>query len=66
MGRVSSAYLTLRGLAALVGLVGGSALGQRLGIVAVMDRAAVLVAASAGGALLLPGASITAARPPAE
>jgi predicted MFS family arabinose efflux permease len=54
-GRVSSAYLALQGLATLVGMIGGSLLGQQIGIVVTMDAAAVLIAVSAAGALLLPG-----------
>ncbi|ACU75069.1 major facilitator superfamily MFS_1 [Catenulispora acidiphila DSM 44928] len=54
-GRVSSVYLAAQGLATLVGMIAGSLLGQRLGVVATMDGAAVLIAVSAGGALLLPG-----------
>ncbi|WP_323747788.1 MFS transporter [Catenulispora rubra] len=54
-GRVSSTYLALQSLATLVGMVAGSLLGQQIGIVTTMDAAAVLVAVSAGAALLLPG-----------
>jgi MFS family permease len=53
-GRVSSAYLALQGLATLIGMVGGSLLGQQIGIVTTMDAAAVLIAVSASAGLLLP------------
>ncbi|WP_230419719.1 MFS transporter [Catenulispora pinistramenti] len=53
-GRVSSAYLAVQGLATLSGMVGGSLLGQEIGIVAAMDAAAGLIAVSAAYALLLP------------
>jgi MFS family permease len=53
-GRVGSLYLALQGLATLTGMVGGALLGQEIGIVPSMDAAAVLIAGSAAGALLLP------------
>ena len=40
--------------ATLVGMIAGSVLGQRIGIVTTMDLAAVLIAASAATALLIP------------
>jgi predicted MFS family arabinose efflux permease len=54
-GRVSSTYLALQSLATLIGLVGGSLIGQQIGIVTTMDAAAALIAISAGAALFLPG-----------
>jgi MFS family permease len=53
-GRVGSAYLALQGTATLLGMIAGSVLGQRIGIVTTMDLAAGLIAASATAALRLP------------
>jgi predicted MFS family arabinose efflux permease len=53
-GRVGAAYLALQGVATLLGMITGSVLGQRIGIVTTMDLAAALIAASAAGALLIP------------
>jgi Na+/melibiose symporter-like transporter len=55
-GRVGSVYLAIQGAATLLGMIAGSALGQRIGVVITMDLAAALIAASAGAALLLPPA----------
>ena len=55
-GRVGSVYLALQGAATLLGMIAGSVLGDRIGIVITMDLAAVLIAVSAGSALLLPPA----------
>ena len=55
-GRVGSVYLALQGAATLLGMIAGSVLGDRIGIVITMDLAAVLIAVSAGAALLLPPA----------
>jgi predicted MFS family arabinose efflux permease len=53
-GRVGSAYLALQGVATLLGMIVGSVLGQRIGIVTTMDLAAVLIGVSAAAALLIP------------
>ena len=53
-GRVSSVYLALQGAATLTGMLAGSVLGQHAGVVATTNLAAVLIAASAATALLLP------------
>ena len=55
-GRVGSVYLALQVAATLLGMIAGSVLGERIGIVITMDLAAVLIAVSAGSALLLPPA----------
>ena len=55
-GRVGSVYLAVQGAATLVGMIAGSVLGQRIGVVITMDLAAALIAASAAAALLLPSA----------
>ena len=59
-GRVGSVYLAVQGAATLLGMILGSVLGARIGVVTTMDLAAVLVAASAGAALLLPSAQLSA------
>jgi MFS family permease len=64
-GRVGSVYLALQGAATLLGMVLSSVLGQRVGIVDAMNVAAVLIAASAGTAFLIPvgpAAATTGAR----
>ena len=53
-GRVGSAYLTLQGVATLLGMIAGAVLGERIGIVTTMDLGAALIAASAASALLVP------------
>jgi MFS family permease len=53
-GRVGSVYLALQGAATLLGMIAGSVLGQRIGVVATMDAAAVLIAGSAVAALTFP------------
>jgi predicted MFS family arabinose efflux permease len=53
-GRVGAAYLALQGAATLLGMIAGSVLGQRIGIVTTMDLAAALMAASAATALFIP------------
>lgn len=53
-GRVGSVYLALQGAGTLLGMIVGSVLGERVGVVDTMDLAALLIAASAGVALLLP------------
>ncbi len=53
-GRVGSVYLALQGAATLLGMIVGSVLGGRIGVVLTMDLAAALIAVSAGAALLLP------------
>jgi predicted MFS family arabinose efflux permease len=60
-GRVGSVYLALQGAGTLLGMILGSVLGERVGVVDTMDLAAVLIAASAGVALLLPDARATPA-----
>jgi MFS family permease len=64
-GRVGSAYLALQGTATLLGMIVGSVLGQRIGIVTTMDLAAGLIAASATAGLLLPApdTDVVSARP---
>jgi MFS family permease len=62
-GRVGSVYLAVQGAATLLGMILGSVLGARIGVVTTMDLAAVLVAASAGGALLLPSAQLSTDTP---
>ena len=52
--RVGSVYLALQGAATLLGMIVGSVLGGRIGVVLTMDLAAALIAVSAGAALLLP------------
>lgn len=56
-GRVGSVYLAVQGTATLLGMISGSVLSQRIGIVPTTNVAAVLVAASALAALTLPSAS---------
>lgn len=51
-GRVGSVYLALQGAATLAGMLLSSILGQHLGIVATMNLAAALIAASACSARL--------------
>jgi MFS family permease len=60
-GRVGSVYLAIQGAATLFGMVAGSVLGQRIGVVVTMDLAAALIAASAAAALALPAAPAPAA-----
>jgi MFS family permease len=54
MGRVGASYGVVQAGTVLVGMIAGSLLGQRLGIVACMNVGAALVAASALLALRLP------------
>jgi hypothetical protein len=56
-GRVGATYLTLQGVATLVGMLAGSVLGGRIGIVTTMDLAAALIAVSAITALLIPASA---------
>ncbi|HTJ69705.1 MAG TPA: MFS transporter [Actinospica sp.] len=51
-GRVGSVYLALQGAATLTGMLGGSILGEHLGVVTTMNLAAALIAASAPVILL--------------
>lgn len=54
MGRAGAAYGMSQAAATLLGAVGGAVLGQRLGILPTTNLAALLVAASACTALLIP------------
>jgi MFS family permease len=60
LGRVNSAYLMVQLGAALVGVVGGAALGQRIGVGVTADLGAALVAGSALLALALPRRPVAA------
>lgn len=62
-GRVGSVYLALQGGATLAGMLLGSMLGGRIGVVVTTDLAAVLVAAAAAAALLLPTAATSGDAP---
>jgi MFS family permease len=55
-GRVGSVFLAGQGAATLVGMIAGSVLGQRFGVVITMDLASALIAVSAAAALRLPSA----------
>lgn len=52
-GRVGSVYLAVQGAGTLLGMIVGSVLGGRIGVVEAMDLAAALIAVSAAAALLL-------------
>ncbi|WP_433892176.1 hypothetical protein [Streptomyces sp. CA-111067] len=53
-GRAGSAYGVVQAAATLVGMLAGAALGQRIGIGATMNLAALAVGGSAATALLIP------------